>query len=146
MLYRYRVIDGGKGQLSSAVRALESLGLADRFDIVSLAKREEEVFTSGQSESIIIPRNSLSLMMLRLIRDESHRFAITHHRAKRGKSMTQSLLDDIPGLGESRRKQLLHSFGSVKNLKEQSQETLISVPYLPEKVAIELYNKLHEDK
>lgn len=77
------VIDGGKGQLSSAMRALESLGLDDRFDIVSLAKKEEEVFVSGQSESIMIPRNSLALMMIRHIRDESHRFAITHHRAKK---------------------------------------------------------------
>ena len=140
------VIDGGKGQLSSAMRALESLGLDDRFDIVSLAKKEEEVFVSGQSESIMIPRNSLALMMIRHIRDESHRFAITHHRAKRGKSMTASILDEIPGLGESRRKQLLHSFGSVKNLKEQSKETLISVPYLPEKVALELYERLHLEK
>lgn len=140
------VIDGGKGQLSSAMRALESLGLDDRFDIVSLAKKEEEVFVSGQSESIMIPRNSLALMMIRHIRDESHRFAITHHRAKRGKSMTASILDEIPGLGESRRKQLLHSFGSVKNLREQSKETLISVPYLPEKVALELYERLHLEK
>lgn len=140
------VIDGGKGQLSSAMRALESLGLDDRFDIVSLAKKEEEVFVSGQSESIMIPRNSLALMMIRHIRDESHRFAITHHRAKRAKSMTASILDEIPGLGESRRKQLLHSFGSIKKLKEQSKETLISVPYLPEKVAIELFDRLHKEK
>lgn len=140
------VIDGGKGQLSSAMRALESLGLDDRFDIVSLAKKEEEVFVSGQSESIMIPRNSLALMMIRHIRDESHRFAITHHRAKRTKSMTASILDEIPGLGESRRKQLLHSFGSIKKLKEQSKETLISVPYLPEKVAIELFDRLHKEK
>lgn len=140
------VIDGGKGQLSSATRALESLGLDDRFDIVSLAKKEEEVFVNGQSESIMIPRNSLALMMIRHIRDESHRFAITHHRAKRSKSMTASILDEIRGLGESRRKQLLHSFGSIKNLKEQTKETLMSAPYLPEKVAIELYERLHSEK
>ena len=112
---------------------------------MSLAKKEEEVFIKGQSESVMIPRNSLALMLLRLIRDESHRFAITHHRAKRSKSMTLSVLDDVRGLGESRRKQLFHSFGSIKKLREQSKETLMSIPYLPEKVALELYDKLHEE-
>ena len=139
------VIDGGKGQLSSTMRALKSLNLSNRFDVVSLAKKEEEVFIKGQSESVMIPRNSLALMLLRLIRDESHRFAITHHRAKRSKSMTLSVLDDVRGLGESRRKQLFHSFGSIKKLREQSKETLMSIPYLPEKVALELYDKLHEE-
>lgn len=139
------IIDGGKGQLSSAMRALESMGLDNRFDVVSLAKREEEVFLPGNSESIIIPRNSLALMLIRHIRDESHRFAITHHRKRRGKSMTMSILDEVRGLGESRKKQLLHSFKSVKNLKEQSKETLLAVPYLPENVAVELYNKLHDE-
>mgnify|MGYP000860250438 CR=1 FL=1 len=139
------VIDGGKGQLSSTMRALKSLNLSNRFDVVSLAKKEEEVFIKGQSESVMIPRNSLALMLLRLIRDESHRFAITHHRAKRSKSMTLSVLDDVRGLSESRRKQLFHSFGSIKKLREQSKETLMSIPYLPEKVALELYDKLHEE-
>ena len=139
------VIDGGKGQLSSTMRALKSLNLSNRFDVVSLAKKEEEVFIKGQSESVMIPRNSLALMLLRLIRDESHRFAITHHRAKRSTSMTLSVLDDVRGLGESRRKQLFHSFGSIKKLREQSKETLMSIPYLPEKVALELYDKLHEE-
>lgn len=138
------VIDGGKGQLSSTMRALESLQLHNKFDVISLAKREEEVFLPYESVPIIIPSNSLSLMLLRSIRDESHRFAITHHRAKRSKSMTSSILDDISGLGESRKKQLLHSFGSIKKLKEQSLETLQSVPYLPENVALNLYNKLHQ--
>lgn len=140
------VIDGGKGQLSSAMRALESIGIEDRFDIVSLAKREEEVFVSGNSDPVIIPRNSIALMLLRQIRDESHRFAITHHRAKRTKSMTISLLDDVKGLGESRKKKLLQNFGSIKKLKEQSKETLLSVPYLPENVALNLYDKLHSEQ
>ena len=139
------LIDGGKGQLSAVMRALESMGIEDRFDVASLAKREEEVFRPGISEPHVIPRGSLSLMLLQVIRDEAHRFAITHHRKKRSASMTASILDEIEGLGSSRKKKLLLSFGSVKALREQSLETLQSLNYLPDNVAHNLYEKLHNE-
>lgn len=138
------LIDGGKGQLSSAMKALDMLGLSNKFDVRSLAKKQEEVFAPLKSESYKIPFGSPSLMLLQVVRDEAHRFAITHHRNKRAASMTQSLLDEIQGLGPARKKQLLRSFGSVKKLKEQSLETLLSLTYLPENVAQALYSVLHE--
>jgi excinuclease ABC subunit C len=139
------LIDGGKGQLSAAMRAIESLGLDSRFDVASLAKKREEVFRPGESEPRVIPYGSMSLMLLQIVRDEAHRFAITHHRTKRSASLTASILDDIDGLGPSRKKRLLQSFGSIKQLKEQSIETLQSLSYLPDNVAESLYAKLHPD-
>ncbi|MFN8015007.1 MAG: excinuclease ABC subunit UvrC [Acidimicrobiia bacterium] len=140
------LIDGGKGQLSSAVRALESLGMDNLFDVASIAKKQEEIFLPGQSDPVVIPKGSLSLMLLQVVRDEAHRFAITHHRSRRGKAMTNSILDEIEGLGPSRKKKLLSSFGSVKRLKEQSLETLQSLSYLPDNVSISLFNKLHDER
>lgn len=139
------LIDGGKGQLSSAMRALESLGLENRFDVIAIAKKEEELFKPGVYEPYVIPRGSLALMLLQVIRDEAHRFAITHHRKKRTKSMTASILDDVDGLGPARKMKLLQSYGSVKALKEQTLETLQSLSYLPDKVARNLFNMLHEE-
>ena len=138
------LIDGGKGQLSAVMRALESLGLESRFDVASIAKREEEVFRPGNREPYIIRNGSLALMLLQLVRDEAHRFAITHHRKKRSKSMTASILDDIDGLGTARKKKLLLSFGSIKALREQSLETLQSLNYLPENVAESIFRVLHD--
>lgn len=139
------LIDGGKGQLSAVMRALETLGLEDRFDVASLAKREEEVFRPGRSEPYVIPKGSLSLMLLQVARDEAHRFAITHHRKKRSSAMTVSILDEVEGLGPSRKKKLLLSFGSVKALREQTYETLQSLAYLPDNVARNLYEQLHQE-
>ena len=139
------LIDGGKGQLSAVMRALESLDLENRFDVASLAKREEEVYRPGESEPYIIPRGSLSLMLLQVIRDEAHRFAITHHRKKRTAAMTVSILDKIEGLGPMRKKKLLQSFGSIKKLREQTLETLQSLSYLPDNVAQDLFNELHKE-
>jgi excinuclease ABC subunit C len=139
------LIDGGKGQLSAAMRALKSLGLEDACEVASLAKRYEEVFRPGESEPHIIPAGSLSLMLLQVVRDEAHRFAITHHRKKRSDTMTRSILDDIAGLGPARKKRLLQSFGSVKELKLQSRETLQSLTYLPDNVANDVYDALHEE-
>ncbi len=139
------LIDGGKGQLSSTLRALDSLGIKDRIEVASLAKKEEEVFRPGESEAIRIQRGSLALMILQLARDEAHRFAITHHRKRRQTSMKQSMLDSVSGLGPARKKRLLQSFKSVKNLKEQSLETLQSLTYLPDNVALEIYTKLHSE-
>ncbi len=139
------LIDGGKGQLSAVMRALTSLGMEDKFDVASLAKREEEVFRPNESLPHVIPVGSLSLMLLQVIRDEAHRFAITHHRKKRTAAMTASILDEVDGLGPSRKKKLLQSFGSIKQLKEQSLETLQSLTYLPDNVARSVYSTLHPE-
>ena len=116
------VIDGGKGQLGVAVRVLEDLGLED-ISVVGLAKRFEEVYRPGESESVRIPRDSPALYLLQQVRDEAHRFAITYHRTLRDKKMTTSVLDEVPGLGPTRRTRLLKEFGSVKKLREQEPET-----------------------
>lgn len=140
------LIDGGKGQLSATMRALESLKLGGAFEVASLAKKREEVFRPGTSDPVVIPMGSLSLMLLTLIRDEAHRFAITHHRKRRSDSMTASILDDIAGLGPTRKKRLLQSYGSIKELRQQSLETLQSLTYLPDNVAKEIFATLHEDQ
>ena len=107
------LVDGGKGQLSVAVRVLEELGLDDEIPVASLAKRFEEVYVPGETEPRTIPRSSEALYLLQRIRDEAHRFAITFHRELRGKRMTTSVLDDIPGLGETRKKRLVKELGGV---------------------------------
>ena len=104
------LIDGGKGQLGVAVRVLEELGLED-IAVASLAKRFEEVYLPGQSEPVRIPRDSEALYLLQQVRDEAHRFAITYHRQLRDKTMTKSVLDDVPGLGPTRRARLLKEHG-----------------------------------
>ncbi|MFP5299491.1 MAG: excinuclease ABC subunit UvrC, partial [Actinomycetota bacterium] len=136
------VIDGGKGQLNRAVEVMDEMGLSD-VAVVSLAKRMEEVFLPGRPEPVIIPRGSDALYLLQQIRDEAHRFALAYHRLRRGKKMTQSILDDVPGLGEVRRKRLLKTFGSVKRMREASLEDLRAVPGLPDSVADTLYEVLH---
>ena len=100
------LVDGGKGQLAVAERVVDALGLADEIPIASLAKRFEEVYVPGSSEPVNVPRGSEALFMLQRIRDEAHRFANTFHRELRGKRMTTSSLDGIPGLGEARKKRL----------------------------------------
>lgn len=137
------VIDGGKGQLNRAVEVMSELGVKD-VTTVSLAKRMEEVFIPGQSEPIVIPRGSDALYLLQSIRDEAHRFALAYHRLKRGKQMTRSALDGIPGLGETRRKKLLRHFGSVKKIREASREDLNGVAGIPQTVAEAIYEALHD--
>ncbi len=136
------VIDGGKGQLNRALESMDELGIAD-VTTVSLAKRMEEVFVPGRSDPIVIPRGSEALYLLQQIRDEAHRFALAYHQLRRGKRMTQSVLDGIPGLGEARRKKLLKSFGSVRKMREASLEELSQVQGLPKGVAEALYEALH---
>jgi len=137
------VVDGGKGQLSVAIRVLENLGLADEIPVASLAKRFEEVYVPGESDPIRLPRQSEALYLLQRIRDEAHRFAISYHRELRGKRMTKSAVDDIPGLGPTRKKRLLKELGGVKGVKQADQETLRALPWLPDKVADAVYDKLH---
>jgi excinuclease ABC subunit C len=136
------LVDGGKGQLGVAVAVLEELGLED-IPVAALAKRFEEVYRPGDPEPIRIPRDSEALYLLQGVRDEAHRFAITYHRTLRGKSMTRSALDDVPGLGPTRRKRLLKEFGSVKKLRALSEEELVAIPWLPARVANALYAQLH---
>jgi excinuclease ABC subunit C len=136
------VIDGGKGQLGAAVEAMDDLGVQG-VTTVSLAKRMEEVFVPGRSEPIMIPRTSEALYLLQQVRDEAHRFALTYHQLRRGKRMTASVLDPVPGLGEVRRKKLLKEFGSVKAMREASIDDLAAVPGVPRRVAEALYLALH---
>jgi len=121
------VVDGGLPQVNAARAALAELGIDD-IALVGLAKRLEEVWIPGQTFPVILPRTSEGLYLLQRVRDEAHRFAITFHRQRRSKAMTSSVLDDIPGLGEVRRKALLRHFGSVKRLREASVEQIQEVP------------------
>ncbi len=139
------LIDGGKGQLGVAVRVLEEMGLED-ICVASLAKRFEEVYVPGQADPVRIPRDSEALYLLQQVRDEAHRFAITYHRELRGKSMTKSVLDDVPGLGPTRRARLLKEHGSVKRLRALTEDELVAIPWLPEKVARAVYAKLHGER
>ena len=137
------LVDGGKGQLSSAMTVIDELGLRDQIPVASLAKQFEEVYVPGKADPVRIPRQSEALYMLQRIRDESHRFAITYHRQLRDKRMTKSVLDDVPGLGPARRKRLLKEFGSVKKVKAATLEELQAPSWLPDAVAEELWNHLH---
>ncbi len=136
------LIDGGKGQLNVVARVLEDLGLSD-INLASLAKRFEEVYRPGKSEPIRIPRDSEALYLLQQVRDEAHRFAITYHRTLRDKKMTKSVLDDIVGLGPTRRTRLLKEFGSVKKLRELQEVDLLALTWLPDTVAKATYAGLH---
>jgi excinuclease ABC subunit C len=121
------VVDGGPPQVAAAQRALDELGIDD-VPVCGLAKRLEEVWLPGREDPVILPRTSEALFLLQRIRDEAHRFAITHHRSRRSKSMVESLLDDVPGLGEVRRKALLKRFGSLKKVRAASVEEIAAVP------------------
>ncbi len=137
------VVDGGKGQLSASYAVLEELGLEGEIPIVSLAKQFEEVFIVGRSAPVKIPRQSEALYMLQRLRDESHRFAITYHRQLRGKRMTTSALDGIPGLGPTRKARLIREFGGVNAVKKATKEQLDELSWLPETVALSVWEHLH---
>ncbi len=128
------VVDGGKPQVNAAAKALRELGITD-IALCGLAKRLEEVWLPNNSEPIIFPRHSEALYLLQKVRDEAHRFAINFHRSKRSKVMLESLLDQISGLGEVRRKSLLTHFGSVTALKAATLSELSAVPGIGEKMA-----------
>ncbi len=137
------VVDGGPPQVAAAQHALDELGI-DGVAICGLAKRLEEVWLPGQEDPVIMPRTSEGLYLLQRIRDEAHRFAITHHRSRRSKSMVESLLDDVPGLGEVRRKTLLRHFGSLKRLRAATVEEIGSVPGIGPKTAAAIVTALTE--
>jgi excinuclease ABC subunit C len=115
------VVDGGKGQLSSAVKVLTDLGLKD-LNIIGLAKRLEEVFVPNASEAQSIPKTSSGLKLLQRVRDEAHRFAITFHRSLRDKRTLVSELEEIKGIGKKTAQKLLTEFGSVEKIKEMIRE------------------------
>ena len=137
------LVDGGKGQLSVAERVLDELGLTGEIPLASLAKRFEEVYVPGQSEPIRLGRQSDALYLLQRIRDEAHRFAITFHRELRGKRMTRSVVDDIPGLGPTRKQRLLKELGGVTAVKQASVEDLRALSWLPDTVADAVFAKIH---
>ncbi len=128
------VVDGGPPQVAAAAAALDELGISD-VALCGLAKRLEEVWLPDLEEPVILPRTSEGLYLLQRLRDEAHRFAITHHRNRRSKSMVESLLDQVPGLGEVRRKALMTHFGSLKKLRQASVEEIALVPGFGPKLA-----------
>ncbi len=121
------VVDGGPPQVAAAQQALDELGIDD-VPVCGLAKRLEEVWLPAADDPVILARSSEGLYLLQRIRDEAHRFAITHHRSRRSKSMVESVLDDVPGLGEVRRKTLIKHFGSLKKLREAEVDDIALVP------------------
>ena len=137
------VIDGGKGQLAAGLRALQ--GFRDRgVVVISLAKRIEEVFIPGRQAPLVLAHDTPELQLLQRVRDEAHRFAITHHRIRRDRAMTASVLDDLPGVGPARKRALLAHFGSPDAILAASREELESVPGVPGKLAREMYRELHK--
>ena len=121
------IIDGGKGQLSSAVKSLNVLGILDKVTIVGIAKRLEEIFFPGDSIPVYINKKSESLKLIQQARNEAHRFAITFHRNKRSQDFTKTELEDIPGIGEKTAAKLLKHFGSVKKLRDAEREEVEKV-------------------
>jgi excinuclease ABC subunit C len=137
------VIDGGKGQLAAGLRALQ--GFRERgVVVISLAKRIEEVFIPGRAAPLVMAHDTPELQLLQRVRDEAHRFAITHHRIRRDRAMTASVLDDLPGVGPARKRALLTHFGSPDAILAASREELESVPGVPGKLAREVYRELHK--
>jgi excinuclease ABC subunit C len=135
------IVDGGKGQLSAAVAALEELGIRD-VPLAGLAKRFEELFVPGTAAPVVLPRRSQALYLVQRIRDEAHRFAITYHRDLRGKRALRSELDDIAGIGPGRKKALLKRFGSVRRIREASVEEVASTPGISRDLAERLKSHL----
>jgi excinuclease ABC subunit C len=139
------LVDGGKGQLGVAIEVVHELGLADEIPVASLAKRYEEVYVPGRSEPILLSRGSEALFMLQRIRDEAHRFANTFHRELRGKRMVSSSLEGIAGLGDARAKRLVKEMGGVNAVKNASLEDLTVLSWLPEAVAVAIYQRFHPE-
>lgn len=138
------VIDGGKGQLSSALAVIHGIGLGE-LNVIGLAKREEEIFLEGAHESIILDKSSLALHLIQQIRDEAHRFAITYHRKLRGKRNLVSVLDHIEGIGPKRREALWKEFMTLEDMKKASLEKLALVEGMNYSVAQKLYDFFRMD-
>jgi excinuclease ABC subunit C len=131
------IVDGGKPQLNAAVVALAEMGFGD-LPVVGLAKREEEVWVTWSDEPVVLPAGSASLYLVKRVRDEAHRFAIEYHRRLRGKAMTASVLDEVPGVGPKRKRAIMRTFGSAKRLREATVDEIAAVPGIPREVAEEI--------
>jgi len=138
------VVDGGAPQVAAAARALTELGISE-VALCGLAKRLEEVWLPDQEYPVILPRSSEGLYLLQRVRDEAHRFAITHHRSRRSAAMVESVLDEVPGLGEIRRKALLKHFGSLRKLRKASVADIAEVPGIGPRTAAALVEILAAD-
>ncbi len=132
------LLDGGKGQLGAVVPVLRELGLAD-IPLASLAKRMEEVYRPGKGEPVVLPRGSEALYLLQRVRDEAHRYAVEYHRTLRDQGIRKSALDDIPGVGEVRKKKLLSHYGSIKKIAAASREELAGLSFLDRRAAGNIY-------
>jgi excinuclease ABC subunit C len=160
LLPDFILIDGGKGQLSVLTAVLEELGLSGRIDAAGIAKSrvranvrgkaversEERFFLPGRKNPVVLTQGSPALFMLERLRDEAHRFAITHHRKLRSRSTLRSVLEEIPGVGEQRRKALLRHFGSLKKIREASLEDLEAMPGLPKPLARRIHETFQGEK
>ena len=134
------VVDGGKPQLTAAMEQLESLGLD--IPVCGLAKSDEEIFVPWDDTPVVLPSGSPSLYLIKQVRDESHRFAITFHRELRDKAMTVSVLDDVPGVGPKRKRALMRRFGSLRRMREASEEEIAETPGVPAEVAAAVWQAL----
>ena len=135
------IVDGGKGQLSAAREAMQEMNVT-RILTVGLAKQNEEIYLPGRPAPILLPRDSQGLYLVQRIRDEAHRFAITYHRRVRDARTTQSILDEIPGIGPRRRQALLDKFGSLEGIRQATIEQLVTVPGMNRRVAEQLIEYL----
>src|SRR6266511_198697 len=136
------VVDGGRPQLGAAMEALEQAGRTD-LAVIGLAKRMEEVYVPGSPDPLVLPRASEALYLLQRARDEAHRFAIAYHRKLRGRSMTRSVLDGIPGVGEARRKELVRHFGSPRKVAQASVDEIAALPGFGPRLAKTVWDHLH---
>ncbi len=135
------LVDGGKGQLNIAVGVLKELKI-DEIPAIGLAKRHEQVFQFGNPDPISLPSDSKALLLLRAVRDEAHRFAITYHRRLRGRRSLASVLDEIPGIGPKRKAALIKRFGSLEGLSRAKVEEIVSLPKIPRSIAQEIADRL----
>ena len=136
------LIDGGKGQLGVALEVRQELDLIIPF--LSLAEKREEIYLEGQSQPVVWPLDSPGLLLLRRIRDEAHRFALTYHRNLRGKATRGSVLDAIPGVGPKRKKELIRHFGTIKKIRAATIDELSEVTGISAKLAAEIYQHLQQ--
>lgn len=133
-------MDGGKPQLTAAIEQLDALGLD--IPVCGLAKADEEVFVPWDETPVVLPSGSPSLYLIKQVRDESHRFAITFHRELRDKAMTVSVLDEVEGVGPKRKRALMRRFGSLKRLRAASEEQIAATPGIPAEVASTVWQAL----
>jgi excinuclease ABC subunit C len=137
------MIDGGKGQLSAVVEVLREMNLMEDVKVVSLAKQREEIFLPGESQPLLTDAEQPGVQLLRRLRDEAHRFAVSFHRQQRSDRMRRSRLDEIPGLGHYRQKQLLAHFRSIDYLREASPKQIAEVPGIGDRMAQQIYEYFH---